>query len=130
MRPKDRSNLCNFIGVLLDSLKNFLLNNRCDAACLLLNTHFEKNECIGTGFCFVYFVDGIEKSKDFDDEVYGGDVFSLIREGLPALNSNMKNVSGKFWDYMVITMYKDGRISIRFFYDFPPGEHMRHRFSV
>lgn len=129
MRLKNRSDLCNFTGGFLDSLKEFLFRNRCDAACLLLNTHFERNECIGTGFCFVYFVDGVEKSIDFE-EVYGGDFFSLIREELPILNRRMKDISGIFWNYMVITMYKDGRVSMRFFYNSPPGGHMQHKFSI
>ncbi|MCX5618798.1 MULTISPECIES: hypothetical protein [Bombella] len=129
MNLKSSPDLDNFVDIVIKSLKSFLLNNSCDAVCLLSNTYFENNECIGTGFCFVYFVDGVKKSIGFRD-VYEGDISSLRRKELPMINSKMQSMVGKFWDYMVITIYKNGRLSIRFFYDSPPGGHMQHEFSI
>ncbi len=121
--------LCKGVDVFLNSSKRFLLENCCDVVCLLVNADFERGKCIGTGFCFVYYVNGVKKSVDFD-EVYEGDAHEVVDECFAPLNSGMHSISGRLWDFIVIKLYNNGKVCINFFYNMPPGSDMRYDFPV
>lgn len=113
----------------VEVLKEFLFERGCDVVCLQLNTFFTRNECIGTGSRFVYFIDGEKKSVPFS-EVYKSNAMKIIEDRLPKINYFMSSVSDVLWDFIVIKIYRDGRIFLSFFYDVPQGEYMRYQFSI
>lgn len=65
MKLNNRLGLYRGVDVFLDSLRRFLLDNYCDVVCLLVNTDFERGKCIGTGFCFIYYVNRVKKISRF-----------------------------------------------------------------
>ncbi|MBA5726333.1 hypothetical protein [Bombella favorum] len=118
----------NRIGVFLDPMREFLLKNDCDSASLQVTTIFNDGKCICTDICFVYFIDKVENSCDFD-EIYEGDAHRIVSDCFSPFNSNMSSVSGVLWDFMIIKVYKSGEVYVKFFYNTSLGDYINYDFS-
>lgn len=116
----------NGVSIFLNSMKEFLLKNDCDSASLQVTTIFNGGKCICTD---IYFIDKVENSCDFD-EIYGGNAHRIVSDCFYSFNSNMCSVSGVLWDFMIIKVYKSGKVYIKFFYNTSPGDYMNYNFSI